>query len=106
LTLAAAVALGVGLEQDPGLVRIFHGGQVFELTLAMFALLCLGALLGLWLIVTLVLWLWGFPARLRARLLRRRQLRARQSLTRGLIEIAEGRWRDGERRLVRNARDS
>src|SRR5690606_23028753 len=49
---------------------------------------------------------WNLPARLRARLARRRQVRARRALTRGLIEISEGRWKEGERRLVRNARDS
>lgn len=106
LTLVAAVALGLGLQQDPGLVRIFHGGTAIEMTLAVFALLCIGALLALWLAVTLVIWVWEMPRRLRERLARRRQLRARRSLTQGLIEIAEGRWREGERRLVRNARDS
>lgn len=106
LTLAAAVALGLSLEHDPGLVRIFYGGSVVEMTLAVFALLCLGALLALWLAATLLIWIWEFPSRLRARLQRRRQLRARRALTEGLIEIAEGRWRDGERRLVRYARDS
>lgn len=106
LTLIAAVALGVGFADDPGLVRIFHGGNVMEMTLAVFALLCIAGLLALWLLATLVIWAWGVPARLRARLARRRQLRARRALTQGLIEIAEGRWRDGERRLTRNARDS
>src|SRR5690606_11330594 len=43
------------------------------------------------------------PRRLRERLERRRQRRARRALTQGLIEIAEGQWRDGERRLVRHA---
>ncbi|MBW3566925.1 MAG: heme biosynthesis protein HemY, partial [Proteobacteria bacterium] len=106
LTLVAAVALGLGLEQDPGLVRIFRGGEVIEMTLAVFALLCIGGLLALWLLVTLVIWLWELPSRLHARLVRRRQLRARRALTQGLIEISEGRWREGERRLVRHAGDS
>lgn len=106
LTLAAAVALGLGLEQDPGLVRIFYGGSVVEMTLAVFALLCVGALLALWLLVTLVIWIWELPSRLHARLVRRRQSRARRALTQGLIEISEGRWREGERRLVRHASDS
>lgn len=106
LALVAAVALGVGFAEDPGLVRIFHGGTVTEMTLAVFSLLCVGGLLLLWLLVTLVIWAWGLPVRLRMRLARRRQLRARRSLTQGLIEIAEGRWREGERRLVRNAQNS
>lgn len=106
LTLAAAVALGVMLESDPGLVRIYYGNTAMEMTLAVFALLCAGALLALWLVVTVLAWLWNLPARLRARLARRRQVRARRALTRGLIEISEGRWKEGERRLVRNARDS
>jgi len=106
LTLVAAVAIGLGLEQDPGLVRIFRGGDVIEMTLAVFALLCIGGLLALWLLVTLVIWLWELPSRLRARLVRRRQLRARGALTQGLIEMSEGRWREGERRLVRHASDS
>lgn len=106
LTLAAAVALGLGLEQDPGLVRIFYGGDVVEMTLAVFALLCIGGLLALWLVATIVIWLWELPSRLHARLVRRRQSRARRALTQGLIEISEGRWREGERRLVRHAGDS
>lgn len=106
LTLVAAVALGLGLEQDPGLVRIFRGGDVIEMTLAVFALLCIGGLLALWLLVTLIIWLWELPSRLHARLVRRRQLRAQRALTQGLIEISEGRWREGERRLVRHAGDS
>lgn len=106
LTLAGAVALGLGLEQDPGLVRIFYGGSVLEMTLAVFALLCIGSLLALWLVVTIIIWLWELPSRLHARLVRRRQSRARRALTQGLIEISEGRWREGERRLVRHAGDS
>lgn len=106
LTLVAAVALGITLENDPGLVRIYFGEHVVEMTLAVFALVGAGALLATWLVVTLAIWIWEFPGRLRARLARRRQLRARRALTEGLIEIAEGRWREGERRLVRNARDS
>lgn len=106
MTLVAAVFTGLALASDPGLVRIFHGGDVIEMTLAVFALLCVGSLLTLWLIVTLVVWLWELPSRLRERLARRRQLRARRALTQGLIEISEGRWREGERRLVRHAGDS
>lgn len=106
MTLAAAAALGLMLEQDPGLVRIYYGGSVVEMTLAVFALLCLGSLLALWLAATVLIWIWQLPARLHTRLLRRRQLQARRALTRGLIEIAEGRWREGEKRLVRSARHS
>src|SRR5690606_25583143 len=106
LTLAAAVSLRVKLESDPGLLRFYYGSTAMELTLAVFALLCAGALLALWLVVTVLAWQWNRAARRRARLARRRQVRARRALTRGLIEISEGRWKEGERRLVRNARDS
>lgn len=106
LTLAAAAAIGLMLEQDPGLVRIYYGDSAVEMTLAVFALLCIGSLLALWLAATIIIWIWEFPSRLRARLARRRQLQARRALTRGLIEIAEGRWREGEKRLVRSARHS
>lgn len=106
LTLAAAVALGLTLEEDPGLVRIFYGGDVLEMTLAVFALLAIGGLLALWLAATIIIWIWELPSRLRARLARRRQLRARRALTQGLIEMSEGRWREGERKLVRHAGDS
>jgi HemY protein len=44
--------------------------------------------------------------RLRALRIRRRQLRARRNLVQGLTEMAEGRFRDAEKKLVRGARHS
>lgn len=105
-TLAVAVAAGLALESDPGLVRVYYGGEVIEMTLAVFSLLSVSVLVGLWAIAALLVWAWTFPSRLAARLRARRQKAARRALTRGLIEIAEGQWKQGERRLVKNARDS
>lgn len=105
-TLAVAVGIGITLESDPGLVRIYFGGDVVEMTLAVFALISVTALLALWGIVAVLVWAWTFPSRMAAGLRRRRQRRARHALTRGLIEIAEGQWREGEKRLVKHARES
>ena len=105
-TLAVAVATGLALESDPGLVRIYYGGDVIEMTLAVFALLSVATLVALWAVVAILVWAWTFPSRMAARLRERRRHSARRSLTRGLIEIAEGQWKTGERRLVKNARDS
>lgn len=105
-TLAVAVGIGLALEHDPGLVRIYFGDQVIEMTLAVFALLAVGALLLVWGAAALLVWAWTLPGRVAARLAARRQRRARLALTRGLIEIAEGQWRNGEKRLVKHARHS
>lgn len=105
-TLAVAIGLGLVLEHDPGLVRIYFGGNVVEMTLAVFALLATLALLATWAIAALLVWVWTFPSRMAERLRARRRKRARNELTRGLIEITEGQWQSGEKRLVKHARDS
>lgn len=106
LTLAAGVALAMMLGSEPGLVRVYYGGEVWETPLPIFAALTIGAMLAIWAAAALLGWAWQFPARLRAAQQRRKHTRARHALTQGLIEIAEGEWRKGERRLVRFARDS
>lgn len=106
VVLAAAIGLGLMLEHEPGLVRVYYGGDVWESSLAVFALLNVLGLLAVWAVVAIVGWVWQFPSRLREANRRRKQLRARHALTQGLIEIAEGEWRKGEKRLVRHARNS
>lgn len=106
ITLVGAVALGLALESDPGLVRIYFGGEVMEMTLAVFILHGVLLLFALWLLKTIVVLVWTAPARIRAAALKRRQSRARRAMMTGLIHIAEGHWEKGERLLVRHARQA
>ncbi len=104
--LVGAVALALVLAREPGYVLIAAGPWRVETSLAFLvaALLVLGA--GLWLLVRAVAGLWRLPGAAARRRRRRRTLRAREGLVKGLIALAEGRWAEAERLLVRSAPDS
>lgn len=106
LAIFAAVGTAVLLREDAGYVLLAYGHWSAELSLASFILLLLIALALLWAALRLLLWLWRLPRRLRELRQRRRLLRARRSLVRGLIDMAEGRFRAGEKQLIRGARHS
>lgn len=101
-----SIALAVGLREDNGYALLAWGDTTVEMSMAMLILLT-GVLFSLlWLTVRLVVGTWRLPARLRELRRRLRLRKARTWLTRGLIELAEGRWKDGERSLVRYAKYS
>lgn len=104
--LLAAVGIAWALNIDRGYVLLSYGGWSVELSLASFVVVLVLAATAVFFILRAMRWVWRLPRRLRELYRRRRQLRARRLLTRGLIEFAEGRWREGEKKLVRSARDS
>ena len=106
LALAGAIALGLMLASDRGLVRIFYGGDVVEMTLATFIGAAILFLALLWLLKVLLIAIWTAPARLRAAARRRRLARGREAQMNGLIQIAEGHWDRGERLLIKHAEDA
>lgn len=106
VALVLAVFVGVQLENDPGLVRFYYGGDVMEMRFATFLLLLIGVYAIAWSILTLLGWLLELPTRIANRYRARRSRKARADLLKGLIEIAEGEWIKGERRLVRRAGNS
>ena len=107
LGVVALIALVFGVTlvhffyEDNGYVMLRWGGWAFESSLAGFILLSILTLLILFIVLRLARRIVRFPRDMRGFMRRRRRRRARRYLTRGLINIAEGRWRDGERMLVR-----
>jgi HemY protein len=103
LLLLLAVGVAVGLQQGSGYVYLELGQWVVE-TSAVFLLASLVVLfVALYALVRLVGWLWRSPRRWRRGSRGRRAQRSRRSLTRGLIEMAEGRWVQAEKILTRDA---
>ncbi|MGH8401781.1 MAG: heme biosynthesis HemY N-terminal domain-containing protein, partial [Gammaproteobacteria bacterium] len=106
LALLAAVIIAGVLHVDNGYTLLAWRNTSVEMSLGTLVLLVLIVFFGLYLLTTLVLKLWSFPRRVREALERRRELRSRRSSIRGLIDLAEGRWSDSERNLMRHATDS
>jgi HemY protein len=106
LALLTAVIVAGALNVDNGYVLLSWHHTSVEMSLGTLMVLILFTFFSLYLLTTLVVKLWTFPRRLREAVERRRELRARRSSIRGLIDLAEGRWSDSERHLMRHAADS
>lgn len=101
-----AIAVAVGLRADNGYVLLAWGDTTVEMSLAMLALMSTIAFVLVWAVLRILIGAWRLPARLAAMRRRQRLRKAQLSLTRGLIELSEGRWRESERSLLRYARHS
>ncbi|HET7396280.1 MAG TPA: heme biosynthesis HemY N-terminal domain-containing protein [Gammaproteobacteria bacterium] len=103
--LAAVIVAGVAHIDNGYALLAWHHTSI-EMSLGTLIVVVLFIFFGLYLLTKLVTKLWAFPRRIREALLRRRELRARRATTRGLIDLAEGRWKDSEKHLMRRASDS
>jgi HemY protein len=106
LTLFATVAMTLAVKQDNGYVLIGYGSWTVEGSLALFCLAILLLFLLAYFAIRTVSRLWHMPEQVAEWRRKRRNLRARQALTRGLVELAEGRWKVAERHLTRNVTQS
>ena len=106
VALLAAVLLTLWVKQDNGYVLIGYGQWTIEGSLALFALAGLALFLVLYMAIRTLSHLWSMPDRMANWRQKRRGQRARQALTRGLVELAEGRWKVAERHLTRFATQS
>ncbi len=108
--LGSLLAIGIALlggavaalliRRDSGYVLLSYDVWSIEMSLAMLLLLLGLTFLALYTLIRLASRLVHAPAELRAWRQRRGALRARQSLTRGLIELSEGNWSAAERHLL------
>ncbi|HVC38316.1 MAG TPA: heme biosynthesis HemY N-terminal domain-containing protein, partial [Gammaproteobacteria bacterium] len=106
LAFLTAVIVAGALHVDNGYTLLSWHHTSVEMSLGTLVVLILFVFFALYLLTTLVVKLWTFPRRLRAAMERRREMRSRRSSIRGLIDLAEGRWSDSERHLMRHAADS
>jgi HemY protein len=106
LALFAAVVITLLVKRDNGYILIGYGSWTVEGSLALFCLLILGLFLAAYIAIRTVSRIWYMPERVAEWRRKRRSLKARQALTRGLVELAEGRWKVAERHLTRNVAQS
>lgn len=104
--LALAVGVAALLERDPGYLYVDIGQWTVETTVAFaLALLVVGFVL-LYLALRVGVRLLHVPRAMRHGLRGRHSEKSRRGLTRGLIEMAEGRWEQAEKLLTRHAESS
>ena len=103
LVLVVGAGVGIALTHDSGYVLLAYGRYTVEMSLALFGLLLALLFAALVLAIRLVSRTLGMPRELRAWQARHSAQLARQAMTRGLLDMSEGNWRDAERRLVRHA---
>lgn len=103
LLLAVTVGVALMLQRDPGTVYMHIGQWTVETSLAVL----LAFLVVVFVVLYAVLRVTGAVLRLPRRWRRSRSGRhsekSRRGLTRGLIEMAEGRWEQAEKYLTKNA---
>ncbi|MEJ2403567.1 MAG: heme biosynthesis HemY N-terminal domain-containing protein [Candidatus Thiodiazotropha sp.] len=104
--LLAAVLVTLWVKHDNGYVLIGYGQWTVEGSLALFVLSGLALFLLMYVTIRMLSRIWTSPEQLKSWRQKRRGLRARQALTRGLVEMAEGRWKVAERHLTRYAGQS
>ena len=91
LALFAAVAITLLVKQDNSSILIGYGNWSLEGSLALFCLAILVLFLLTHVVIRTLSRLWQMPERVAEWRRKRRNLKARQALTRGLVELAEGR---------------
>ena len=104
--LVGAVLLALLLREDPGYVLISYDVWSLESSLSLFVL---AIVLGYLLLYVLVRTLSGacrLPGRVRGWRRQRQRERSRTALQHGMLALAEGHWKQAERRLVRRAGSS
>lgn len=106
LVLIFAVIIGLWTYQDSGYVLIARGYTSVEMSLALFIIIEVVALLATYFVLRILINSWNMPTAFREWRARQRRQRARKDMDRGLIELAQGNWIQAERFLLRHARDS
>ena len=106
LVLLLSVLLALVAQTDPGYVLLSRGHWSAEMTLVAFVVLLLVAFLLFYLMIRFVIQAWRLPERIRIWRRERRRIKARNALTRGLIQLEEGAWREAEDTLLKYAEHS
>lgn len=86
-----------------GYVLLHVAGYTVETSLAFFAFVVVAAVWTGWALLRLIRLGWLLPQSIREALHNRRNRRARESLVRGLINLAEGKWHAAEHEITRQA---
>jgi len=101
-----AVIAGLLAEQDPGYVLVGRGFQTIEMSLSLFITLQILLFAALYFLARFISRTWSMPEKLREWRQRSRSKKALDASRKGLIELAQGRWKQAERALTRHVNDS
>ena len=104
LTLFAGIILYV--MQAPGLAVFTYGDVMVELPLVRFVVGACIAVVVLYLALRLLGLVFNAPLRLRTARSRRRQRKAAEETSQGLVKFASGDWRQAEKLLIRGASEA
>jgi HemY protein len=99
-TLLIAVVAAVLAMKDPGYVLIAVGSWTIETTLALVSVVLLLAFVIAYYALRLSARFWSVPADVRQWQQHRRERKAAQALTQGLIDLAEGHWQKAEKHVL------
>jgi len=103
LAIAMAIVLTRAIQADNGYVLLGYGEWTVEGSLAFFVLLNLALFALLYMGLRLMVRIWSMPNRFHAWREQRTRGKAHRSLTRGLVALSEGNWKQAERDLIRFA---
>jgi len=104
--LLVAVSLSLLAYRDPGYVLIGWGFKTAELSLSYFIILAVLSFVLAYFAIRLLVVGWNMPVAFKGWRQRQKQQRARRDTNKGLVELAQGNWRQAERYLIRHISDS
>ncbi len=94
------------LNQGNGYALLGYGEWTVEGSLALFILLDLLLFLAMYLLVRTISRVWSMPERLQEWQQDRQKKRARNSLANGLMDLAAGKWKSAEQKLLKHVDSS
>jgi len=106
LVLFIGVLVGISIQQSSGYVLLAFGHYSIEMTLVFF--LILNSLLFIFLYYLIRLWIrtWQTPKNIYSWYQKYRIRRSQKKLTYGLLDLAEGRWKKAEKKLLNSVSDN
>lgn len=106
LLLIISVSLALWAYQDPGYVIFARGYKTAELSLSLFIVLAVIAMVVVYFSVRLLITSLNMPFAFSQWRHKQKANRARKDSNKGLIELAQGHWPQAERYLIRSAKYS
>ncbi len=104
--MALSIALVSLLNQGNGYVLFGYGVWTVEGSLALFLLLDLLLFIVLYMLIRTLSRIWSMPERLQNWKQGRLTQRARRSLANGLMDLAAGKWKSAEQKLLKHVENS
>lgn len=103
LVFTAAVMLGLYANQDPGYVLFSRGQTTLEMSLSLFVVIVVVGFAALYLLLRLFVGTWHVSDQLRHWRHRHLNRNAQSASNAGLIELAQGHWKQAEKKLIKGA---